>query len=221
TRWSLVATALRPIALFYDPDRQQVEMIGIDMNVTLVQTSVTFQVFAWANGQWTQISSGEGPAQDQIFPVPVAYDAERHRLMFLETVMDETSVWIMDSTNSWSRLPSPPGAIGSGVAAFDAASAQVVIESFDSIEWTYDGSEWTSATMSFMGEVDLVFDPGRGHLLLLEADSHAMYERIGAEWKLVENGAVPCNSIASAPVYYEPGIAALELVTSDAREICR
>jgi len=217
TRWTLFQLLMGPDAVFYDPDRRQVEAIAGDLENAM-------QLYGWTGERWLPVDTRGGPSIEAMAPrVAAAYDAARHELVVVEAGPSETSrTWTIDATGAWRQGAILPGTLGTSTAAFDAAAAEVVIETRTGVEWTYDGDAWATSPTSFGPEVSLAFDPDRGHLVAFDNLSQNTYERIGTEWTVIATGA-PCRCETvdgSLPLYYDRGSAALALVASNAAELC-
>jgi cysteine-rich repeat protein len=203
-------------AVFYDPEHQQVRMIGTDALAVV-------HLYAWIDGQWIAADSGNGPDYLGHEPeITAVYDAARHRVLAIEG--RTSAMWAIDETGLWSDLPSFPGTAPPSAVVFDPVSSQVVVEATDSTEWVLDDDGWTSSATSFSPRVSVAFDPERGRVVLVDNELLGTYERIGTEWHAIENAEVPClnkSFFGSLPLYYEHRGEALTLVGTRAWEICR
>jgi hypothetical protein len=222
-RWTETkySSEFTPSAVFYNPDRQQVEMVGSEQFAPV-------QLYAWSHGQWTQLSTGDGPASGWTI---AAYDDVLHRWLALEiNVLDAGTTWANDATGAWSQLPGTAEIEDTAVAAFDSGSGQMVVEMMN-VEWVYDGNEWSSSSTSFASSGAIAFDPARGHLVFVGGpidEAPTMYERHGGQWQTVANASVPCiarsafsgGAPLAMPLYYDPASATLELVVNDFSKIC-
>jgi cysteine-rich repeat protein len=202
-------------AVFYDPDRQQVSMIGSD------QLGAA-HLYVWVDAAWRRVDRGDGPMLVGFPPrIAATYDAARHRVMMIDTAQSTT--WMIDATGAWSQLANVPGALTESVAAFDPASSHVVLETIESVEWVYDGSDWTSALTDFGPNVSLAFSPDRGRLVLVDNTTWTMHERLGATWTLVVGDELPCHNrraFEAVPLYHDHGKSALTALSRDATQDC-
>jgi cysteine-rich repeat protein len=223
-RWTVVSSAILPAAVFYDPDRQQVEMIG---SAALDQPA---RLYAWSDGHWLLASSGDGPSRSVAV---AAYDVNRHRVLAVEAPPEVGSVfedpittWTIDATGSWTPLPGDgPSVSSEAVAAFDPGADQLLIEDAN-VEWVYDANEWTSSTTSFSTGGSIAFDPDRGHLVVIDGETRVMYQRIAAAWQELASEPAPCRnnredgSPLPMPLYHDGTSATLELVESSYSKVC-
>lgn len=208
--------ALSPQSLFYDPERGHVSVIGTDAEGVA-------RLHAWLDGTWQVIDVGNGPLMTGYDPPIVAtYDTARHRVIAIDTQVGKT--WAIDASGSWSELAAFPGTAPAAAVAFDPVSSHVVLEATDAVEWTFDGTGWASTATSFGWRVSVAFDPERGRLVLIDNESLAMHERIGAAWSVIDGAESPCPSkdfFNSLPLYYEHHSETLVLVGTRAWELCR
>jgi cysteine-rich repeat protein len=214
-----------PIILFYDPDRGEVNMVrrGEDRQSpfrTLVQ------LHAWREGQWVQVSHGDGPSLRSEFPSSwiggAIYDSPRHRPMVVETSSEATAmIWVTDEAGAWNLLPDSPAMPFEGTMVFDPPSEQILFEASEQ-EWVYDGLQWSVYPTSFSGP-SLAFDPDRGHTVLWNDGDKRLYERVGTEWIEIEGSEFGCGAGEwwNGSFHYNPDAAALDLFSGDVTQICR
>src|SRR5262249_33522939 len=161
--------------VYYDPDRQQIAMVGSD-------NTAAIHVYARSGAAWTAIDTGAGgpaydDADDSIDSVIAAYDPSSHRLLavgtharvfpfavspFAPLIVPRPSssrVWSMDATGAWTELDPLPTGLYDAAVAFDPAAAQLVVEDDGGNEWVYDGTAWTSSVSGFGAQVSLAVDP--------------------------------------------------------------
>lgn len=229
TRWTVAATSIGAAAVFRDPDRGGVDLLGSD-------PSGLMHVYAWRDGAWTAIPGTDGPVHgdaDTLEGLTAAYDAIGHRLFVVEThgrvfpldagplEPDTGRAWVMDTTGVWTELPDLPARLYDAVSAFDPAAAQLVLEDDTGTEWIYDGTAWSSAVSGFGKQVSLIVNPDRGGLVLVDGQSQQTYERVDAAWTAIPDSAVPCGSGTEyRPFYYDDAAGALTLFSTDSSKVC-
>jgi cysteine-rich repeat protein len=234
TRWTVTrvsaSQAVTPLAVYYDPDRQQVAMVASD-------NTAVIHLYGWSGRTWTVIDSGAAPVFDDdssIDGVVVAYDPTRHLLYavgthghllpFLPIIITPPSIsraWTVDATGTWTEIASVPTGLYDAVGAFDPVAAQPVLEDDGGDEWLFDGTAWTSSVSGFGPRLSLALDPTRGRLVAVDGATQTLYERIAAAWSAVPDSTVPCGTPSDyRPLYYDAASGAMALFTVDSSMVC-
>jgi len=142
---------------------------------------------ASAQGIWTKVSiSGPVPRIDPA----MAYDGKRGR-MVLYGGRSSTSSYLSDTWewdgSAWTQFNvSGPGSPSSPTMAYYAGSKKVVLYGYVSGHgntWEWDGKSWSLVNSSGpTGSPSMVFDSGRGRLVLLYSSDGSAWEWDGSAW---------------------------------------